>query len=58
MRDVFGLPDGALQEQRDKQIFEGPDFVGSPIALADPVFQKWLWGYDAREEAQKVWEGR
>lgn len=51
MRHVFGMPDGLGQEERDMQISWGT-YEGSPIALADPVYQKWLWGYDASQEAE------
>lgn len=50
MREVFGMPDGIAQHERDAQIAMDPH-EGCPIALADPVFQKWLWGYNAVEDA-------
>ena len=50
MREVFGMPDGIAQQERDAQTAMGPH-EGCPIALADPVFQKWLWGYNATEDA-------
>lgn len=50
MREVFGMPDGIVQQERDAQIAKDPH-EGYPIALADPVFQKWLWGYNAIEDA-------
>lgn len=50
MREVFGMPDGIAQQERDAQIAMDPH-EGCPIALADPMFQKWLWGYNAVEDA-------
>ena len=50
MREVFGMPDGIAQQERDAQITRDP-YEGCPIALADPVFQKWLWSYNAIEDA-------
>ena len=52
MREVFGMPDGITQQERDAQIAMDPH-EGCPIALADPVFQKWLWGYNAIEDANQ-----
>ena len=54
MRATHGFPDGPLQEERDRQMALEP-FEGYPNAWADPVFQKWLWGYDAVQEADKAW---
>lgn len=55
MRATHGYPDGPLQQERDRQLALEP-FEGWPNAWADPVFQKWLWGYDAFEEAERAWE--
>ena len=52
MREVFGMPDGIAQQERDAQIAMDP-YEGCPITLADPVFQKWLWGYNAIEDANE-----
>ena len=52
MREVFGMPDGIAQQERDAQIAMDPH-EGCPIALADPVFQKWLWGYNAIKDASQ-----
>ena len=55
MRATHGCPDGPLQQERDR-LLKLPPFKGYPNAWADPVFQPWLWGYDAAAEAQKLWD--
>ena len=52
MRETFGMPDGIAQQERDAQIAMDPH-EGCPITLADPAFQKWLWGYNAIEDANQ-----
>ncbi|KAL9116383.1 MAG: hypothetical protein Q9187_007091 [Circinaria calcarea] len=56
MRTVFGMRDGPLQQERDRQLLEHAPFEGYPNPLADPVLQKWLYGYRAIEEAERAWE--
>ncbi|KAK3689565.1 hypothetical protein B0T22DRAFT_499243 [Podospora appendiculata] len=52
---MYSLPDGPAQQERDAKLaFKGP-LVGSPNALGDPVFQQWLWGYDAEIEGENAW---
>jgi hypothetical protein len=55
MRDVFAIPDGPKQQERDRQLREHKPFDGYANVLADPVLQKWLFGYDAIEEGTKAW---
>ena len=55
MRVTHGYPDGPLQRERDRLMKLAP-FAGHPNAWADPVFQPWLWGYDAAAEANNVWD--
>ena len=54
--DIFCMPDGPAQRERDELISQQPPFAGSPIFLMDPDFQRWLWGYNAGEEALKAWK--
>lgn len=56
MRDVYAFDDGPLQEERDRQLREHEPFDGYANFLADPGFQKALFGYNAMEEASRAWE--
>ena len=56
MRDVYAYDDGPLQEERDRQLKEHAPFEGYANFLADPSFQRSLFGYNAIEEAAKAWE--
>ena len=53
---VYGLRDGPLQEGRDKQLAADVPVEGCPNALDDPMFQNWLWGYDAMLDAKQAWD--
>ena len=55
-RDVNGMVDGEQQRERDRQLVEHQPFEGYPNPLADPVFSKYLFGYDAVEAADKAWK--
>nr|ANB32222.1 4-hydroxybenzoate decarboxylase [Boreostereum vibrans] len=57
-RDIFHMPDGPRQRERDRQLLTYADnlFEGYPNQWADPVFQPWLYGYNAFEEAEKAWQ--
>ncbi|KAK5089066.1 hypothetical protein LTR05_003290 [Lithohypha guttulata] len=57
-RTVFHLKDGARQQERDRQLLEHNDkpFEGYPNRWADPVFQEFLFGYNAFTEAEKAWQ--
>ena len=56
MRDVYAMRDGPEQQERDRQLLQHAPFEGFPNFLADPVFQKWLFAYDALGEAEKAWK--
>ncbi|KAK9454014.1 hypothetical protein V1511DRAFT_482331 [Dipodascopsis uninucleata] len=56
LRDVFHMQDGEAQAERDRQMLEMEPFEGYPNRWADPVFQKFLFGYDADREADKAWK--
>ena len=58
LRDTFHLENGERQRERDRQLREDEPFEGFPHRWADPCFQKWLFGYDAFGEVEKVWPGR
>ena len=55
MREMFGMPDGPEQQERDRKLSLGRH-IGAPFALDDPGFQSWLWGHDAVLEARELWE--
>lgn len=50
------MPDGPRQQERDRQMLEEEPFEGFPNRWADPVFQQFLFGYDAKEEVEKAWK--
>lgn len=56
-RDIFHMPDGGKQRERDRQLVEYNDepFEGYPNKWRDPSFQPWLWGYDVDKEVEKAW---
>lgn len=56
MRDVYAMTDGPAQEERDRQLLQDVPCEDFPNYLADPVFQKWLFAYNAMAEAGKAWE--
>lgn len=51
------LPDGPEQEARDRTMLEQFDeqLPGYPFFWAEPVLQKWIFGYDAIKEAEQAW---
>ena len=49
------MVDGKRQMERDRQLLEHEPFEGFPNRWADPVFQDWLFGYDAFKEADAAW---
>lgn len=55
-REIFHLHDGDRQEERDRQLLEEEPFDGFPNRWADPVFQPWLFGYDALQEVDEAWQ--
>lgn len=55
MRDINGMIDGPLQQERDRQLLQDAPFEGYPNPWADPVAQKWMFGYDAYKEGEDAW---
>ncbi|CAD6594480.1 MAG: hypothetical protein ASARMPREDX12_009038 [Alectoria sarmentosa] len=55
MRDINGMPDGPLQQERDRQLLQHAPFEGYPNPWADPVAQNWMFGYDAYKEGKDAW---
>ncbi|KAL9002213.1 MAG: hypothetical protein Q9188_004847 [Gyalolechia gomerana] len=52
---VFHMPDGPRQQERDRQLTQEEAFEGYPNPWADPVFQPYLFGYDADKEVEEAW---
>ncbi|RYP43244.1 hypothetical protein DL768_010013 [Monosporascus sp. mg162] len=54
---LWQMPDGPLKDERDRELLRdsGNPSVGYPNPLADPFFQRWLWGFDAPEAAERAW---
>jgi salicylate hydroxylase len=52
---LMHLPDGEEQRERDRQMTDREPFEGYPNKLADPVFQEYLFGYDANAVATEAW---
>ena len=57
LREIFHMVDGPQQIERDRQLLEQEPFEGFPNRWADPVFQPWLFGYDAEKEVEGAWGG-
>lgn len=57
-RHVFHMHDGPRQQERDRQLteYDRNPFEGYPNKWKDPVFQKWLWGYDVKAEVESAWK--
>ena len=53
--EILHMQDGEAQRERDRQLRYDAPFEGFPNRWADPVFQKWLFGYDVFAE---VYESR
>lgn len=56
LRDIFHMHDGDRQKERDRQLTQHDPFEGFPNRWADPVFQEFLFGYDADKEVDHAWE--
>ena len=56
MRDTCQLPDGPAQRERDRVFKEEKPGPGFPNPWADPEFQQWMWGFDARAETESIWQ--
>ncbi|PSR80434.1 hypothetical protein BD289DRAFT_338634, partial [Coniella lustricola] len=52
---IWQLPNGPLQEERDRILVSEQPTAGFPNLLADPFFQPWLWGFDAARQADEAW---
>ena len=50
------MVDGDRQRERDRQLTQQEPFEGYPNRWADPVFQEWLFGYDAFAEVDQAWK--
>ncbi|KAL8733310.1 MAG: hypothetical protein Q9166_002134 [cf. Caloplaca sp. 2 TL-2023] len=55
LRDIFHMPDGPEQRERDRVLREEEPCEGYPNRWADPVFREWLFGYDALKEVERAW---
>lgn len=55
LREIFHMEDGEQQQERDRQLTEQEPFENYPNRWADPVFQNWLFGYDANREVEVAW---
>ena len=55
---IFHMHDGPRQEERDRQLveYDAEPYEGYPNKWRDPVFQEWLWGYDADLMVNAAWE--
>lgn len=56
LRDIFHMHDGPRRQERDRQLVKEEPFEGFPNRWADPIFQAFLFGYDAYAEANKAWK--
>ncbi|KAG2730929.1 hypothetical protein G9P44_006078 [Scheffersomyces stipitis] len=54
-RNIYHLPDGKEQQLRDMKLQISPPKIGCPNRWRDPVFQEFLWGYEAFDEAERGW---
>ncbi|GKZ26431.1 hypothetical protein AbraIFM66951_004935 [Aspergillus brasiliensis] len=54
-RDIWSMPDGPRQCERDRQLREHEPYDGYPNVLADPVLTQFMFGYDAFEVARAAW---
>ncbi|RYP69502.1 hypothetical protein DL770_008232 [Monosporascus sp. CRB-9-2] len=54
---LWQMPDGPVKDERDRELLRetGNPSVGYPNPLADPFFQRWLWGFDAPEAVDRAW---
>jgi salicylate hydroxylase len=55
LQNVFHMKDGPGQQRRDRTLLEDKPTEGFPNRWRDPVFQKFLFAYDAFGEAEKAW---
>ncbi|RFU26163.1 hypothetical protein B7463_g10161, partial [Scytalidium lignicola] len=55
MGAIMHMPDGEEQRERDRKMTQCAPFEGYPNGWADPVFQKYLFGYDTETEVEQAW---
>ena len=55
LRDVFHMPDGPDQRERDRILREDRPGDGFPNRWRDPGFQKFMFGYDGEREVESIW---
>jgi len=48
--------DGEAQRVRDLTLTQCKPYEGYPFKLLDPMFQKYIFGYDAKAEAEEAWD--
>ncbi|KAI0396809.1 FAD binding domain-containing protein [Xylariaceae sp. FL0594] len=53
--ELWQMPDGPVKDERDRQFLHETPTVGFPNPLADPIFQEWLWGFNATKAANEAW---
>ena len=56
MCDVFNLPDNDQRRERDRKMTDPETVIGNPNRWADPVFQRFLFDYDAGREVDQAWQ--
>ncbi|KAL8719621.1 MAG: hypothetical protein Q9225_003395 [Loekoesia sp. 1 TL-2023] len=54
LRDIFHIPDGPQQQERDQHLMQGEPSEGYPNPWADSVFQPYLFRYDTDKEVEDV----
>ncbi|KAI0152980.1 FAD binding domain-containing protein [Xylariaceae sp. FL1272] len=52
---IWQMPDGPLQNERDRQFLCETPTIGYPNPLEDPFFQEWLWGFDVATAVREAW---
>ncbi|KAE8381895.1 hypothetical protein BDV26DRAFT_278498 [Aspergillus bertholletiae] len=55
-RDIWSMPDGAQQRERDRQLREHEPYDGYPNVLADPTLMEFMFAYNAFEAAREAWQ--
>lgn len=55
LRGILHMEDGEQQQERDRQLMELEPCENYPNRWADPVFQNWLFRYDADREVEIAW---
>lgn len=54
-RDIWSMPDGPQQRERDRQLREYDPYDGYPNVLADTALTEWMFGHDSFETAREAW---